>query len=224
MKPGLRKEARLQGLIYYNNGRPCKYGHLSDRRVKDGVCLECDKNRYSNPEYRRSDIAYPRKYAISQGLAFYSTGIPCKNGHISIRRTRDSQCIECEKMNRNSGYYEKYNTDESAFKKQFGDLKGRARAKGIPFSIELKDIERPEFCPVLGTKLNYGINHNTEETKWKKHPNRASFDKVIPSLGYIPGNVFIISLEANRLKSNASLEQLESLVAYMKRNKNGQRL
>ena len=63
------------------------------------------------------------------------------------------------------------------------------------------------------------INHNTEETKWKKHPDRASFDKVIPALGYIPGKVFIISLEANRLKSNASLEQLEALVNYMKGNK-----
>jgi regulator of replication initiation timing len=219
MKLGFRKEALLQGLIYYNNGKPCKYGHYSDRRVKDGVCLQCDRERYSNTLYKTSEIAFPRKHAIEAGVDFYTTGLPCLNGHIGSRRTKDSSCIECEKQRRKSDYFEKYKTDDAAFKKQFYDLRGRAKAKGVPFSIELDDIDRPEFCPVLGTKLRYGINHNTEEAKWKKHPDRASFDKVIPSLGYVPGNVFIISLEANRLKSNASLEQLEALVNYIKRNK-----
>jgi len=159
----------------------------------------------------------PRKFAIQNNLPTYVSDKPCKNGHISNRRVSDSACIDCERERKRNGYYEKYKTDDSAFRKQFTDLRGRARIKGIPFSINLDDIDRPEFCPVLGTRLQYGINHNTEETKWKKHPDRASFDKVIPSLGYVPGNVFIISLEANRLKSNASLEQLEALVKYMKR-------
>lgn len=220
MKPGLRKEALLQGLIYYNNGQPCKYGHLSDRRVKDGVCLQCDKERYSSILRKTPEIAYPRQHAISENLDFYTTGRACVNGHYSPRRTKDSSCIECEKLRRRSNYFEKFKTDDAAFRKQFSDLKGRAKKNGISFTIKLEDIDRPEFCPVLGVRLHYGINHNTEETKWAKAPDRASFDKVIPAFGYIPGNVFIISLEANRLKSNASLEQLEALVNYMKRKIN----
>lgn len=162
-----------------------------------------------------------REIALSTGLSTYISETPCKNGHISKRYTRSRGCLECEKIRRSSSYYEKYKTDDAAFRKQFCDLRGRAKSKGIPFSIELEDMDRPEFCPVLGIKLHYGINHNTAETKWKKSPNRASFDKVIPDLGYVPGNVFIISLEANRLKSNASLEQLEALVKYIKGIKNG---
>lgn len=219
MKTGFRKEALLHGEMYYNNGKPCKYGHLSDRRTKDGVCLQCDKERSVNVDYTNTEIAYPREHAAANGLKTYSTGRPCKNGHTSLRYVRTGICIECNSIRSKSDYYEKYKTDDAAFRKQFSDLRGRAKAKGIPFSIELEDIEQPEFCPVLGVKLQYGINHNTEETKWKKHPDRASFDKLVPNLGYIPGNVFIISLEANRLKSNATVEQIESLLKYMKREK-----
>lgn len=159
----------------------------------------------------------PRKFAIDNNLSTYISAKPCKRGHFAERRTSDSACTQCEKDRKKNGYYEKYKTDDAAFRKQFTDLRGRAKSKGIPFSIELDEIDRPELCPVLGIKLHYGINHNTADTKWAKNPNRASFDKLIPELGYIPGNVFIISLEANRLKSNASLEQMESLVKYMKK-------
>jgi len=213
---GLRKAAHLQGLLYFNNGKPCKYGHYSDRRVKDGTCLQCDKERYDSVLYKTRDIAYPRQQALSQGLEFYTTGRKCINGHESLRRTRDSSCIECEKTRLRTGYYEKYDTDEAVFIKQFNDLKGNAKRKDIPFTIKVDEIDRPEYCPVLGLKLYSGMNHNTEATKWKARSDRASFDKVIPELGYVPGNVFIISLEANRLKSNATLSQLELLVKYVK--------
>jgi len=161
----------------------------------------------------------PRQFALQNNLPTYVSDKPCKNGHFSERSIKDSACKVCEKERRASSYYDTYKTDEAAFRKQFTDLRGRARKNKIPFEIRLEDIEQPEFCPVLGVRLQYGINHNTEETKWKKHPDRASFDKLVPKLGYIPGNVFIISLEANRLKSNATVEQIESLLKYMKREK-----
>lgn len=165
----------------------------------------------------------PRQFALQNNLPTYVSDKPCKNGHFSERSTRHSACKICERERRSSEYYDKYKTDDAAFRKQFCDLRGRARQRNIPFTIKLEEIDRPKFCPVLGIELHYEINHNTEDSKWMKSPNRASFDKLIPVLGYVPGNVFIISLEANRLKSNATLEQLESLVAYMKRGiKNGE--
>ena len=39
-----------------------------------------------------------------------------------------------------------------------------------------------------------------------------SLDKIIPELGYVKGNVWIISNKANAIKSNASLEELKLLV------------
>lgn len=44
-----------------------------------------------------------------------------------------------------------------------------------------------------------------------------SLDKRVPGLGYVPDNVSWISLEANRIKDNASIETLSRLVEYMKK-------
>lgn len=36
-----RKEAKTQELKRYYTGKPCKHGHLSERHVSSGSCLEC---------------------------------------------------------------------------------------------------------------------------------------------------------------------------------------
>lgn len=38
-----RKEAKALGLSHYNTGKPCKYGHIAERRVHDRICLACDR-------------------------------------------------------------------------------------------------------------------------------------------------------------------------------------
>lgn len=45
MKVIERPEARLQGLIRYFTGRPCKMGHISERQVSNGNCCECDLHK-----------------------------------------------------------------------------------------------------------------------------------------------------------------------------------
>lgn len=79
----------------------------------------------------------------------------------------------------------------------------RAKAKGLPFSLELEDIHIPELCPVFKKPLKInegGRSHN---------PYSPSLDKIIPSLGYVKGNVQVISLRANKMKSDASFEELK---------------
>lgn len=55
----LRAEAIQLGLTHYNSGKPCKHGHTADRRVKDRICLACDraykkKEATENVEYYRA--------------------------------------------------------------------------------------------------------------------------------------------------------------------------
>lgn len=59
-----RQEAQELGLLRYTKDQPCKYGHTSERRVKDDRCLECDREwkqklRAQHPEkvaeYKRKD-------------------------------------------------------------------------------------------------------------------------------------------------------------------------
>lgn len=37
----VRAFAALNGQKRYNTGRPCKYGHVSDRQTSNGGCIEC---------------------------------------------------------------------------------------------------------------------------------------------------------------------------------------
>jgi hypothetical protein len=80
----------------------------------------------------------------------------------------------------------------------------RAREQSIPFNLELADIVIPETCPLLGIPLY--------RTSGEPTPNSPSLDKVIPALGYVKGNVQVISNRANLIKNNASLEEMETLV------------
>lgn len=83
--------------------------------------------------------------------------------------------------------------------------KNRALKKGLDFEIEVSDIIIPEFCPILGIKL--------QRFNAKAAP---SLDRVDNSKGYIKGNVRIISRRANTMKGDMSLRDAERLLAYAK--------
>ncbi len=42
-----------------------------------------------------------------------------------------------------------------------------------------------------------------------------SLDRLDNTLGYIPGNVQVISWKANQIKSNATLQELQAIVAWL---------
>lgn len=83
----------------------------------------------------------------------------------------------------------------------------------IPFTIDFSELDQPEFCPVFGVRLNYVANE-----KGNRKPIRASIDKIVPELGYVSGNVKIISEQANRLKNDATVEQLKMILKYIEEN------
>lgn len=82
-----------------------------------------------------------------------------------------------------------------------GTIKQRCIKKGVEFSITEEDLPIPEFCPILGLKL-------TSEKGKGMLPNSISVDRKDGTKGYIKGNVQIISLMANVMKSSATPEQL----------------
>jgi hypothetical protein len=74
----------------------------------------------------------------------------------------------------------------------------RAKVKGVPCTIVREDILIPDVCPLLGIKLQ----HNS------KGYASPSLDRIDPSKGYVPGNVWVISDRANTIKSNATPDEL----------------
>lgn len=99
------------------------------------------------------------------------------------------------------------------FKKKLNRLlelaKGRAKAKGWEFSITIDDFKPTELCPLLGLPLDFSKRGKGPA------PNSPTIDRIDPSIGYVPGNVWVISHKANTIKSNATLHQLEVLVTNL---------
>lgn len=87
--------------------------------------------------------------------------------------------------------------------------KARAKRDGLPFSLSKGDVPIPAVCPVLGMPLSPG--------RAIKHDGSPTIDKLVPALGYVPGNVRVISWRANRIKCDASLSELKALVAYLEK-------
>tara|TARA_Y100000034_G_scaffold96183_1_gene117051 strand:- start:83 stop:640 length:558 start_codon:yes stop_codon:yes gene_type:complete len=131
--------------------------------------------------------------------------------------------------------HKKYQDNICRFKRWFGGKKGRAKYKGIEFTIEPTDIpgvkikpvhyndtvhhrktgikswevtEYPKVCPVQRIELDWNINGRGG------HDNSPSLDRIDPTKGYIPGNVMIMSSLANKMKSNSTLEQKKIEARY----------
>jgi hypothetical protein len=53
--------------------------------------------------------------------------------------------------------------------------------------------------------------------KRKAAPNSPTIDRIDPRLGYVPGNVHVVSHRANRIKNNATLEEFEKICLNWKK-------
>lgn len=77
---------------------------------------------------------------------------------------------------------------------------------GVPFSLVLEDIKVPEVCPILGIPLCPGVGRHG--------PGSPSIDRIVPSLGYVPENILVVSHRANQIKSNATPSELVAVALF----------
>ncbi len=82
----------------------------------------------------------------------------------------------------------------------------RAEEQGLPFDIEPSDIVVPHFCPVLGFPLAAGVG--------QIHDGSPTVDRIVPERGYVKGNIVVVSFRANRLKNNASVDELRRIASF----------
>ncbi len=89
--------------------------------------------------------------------------------------------------------------------------KKRAMKRGFDFDLEIEDIpEIPKKCPILGIEIKV----NTTNKPLNSSP---SLDRIDNNKGYVKGNIQIISNRANRIKSDATIEELEKLIYFLKK-------
>ena len=83
-------------------------------------------------------------------------------------------------------------------------------SKGYPKALfDHLAPQLPDVCPALGIPLDYvnGSNQHRE--------NSPSIDRIDSTVGYVIGNVQILSFRANRIKSDSTPEELMKLAQFM---------
>lgn len=88
------------------------------------------------------------------------------------------------------------------------DARSRAKKRGLPFNIELSDVVIPPHCPALGIPLV----RNTGGAGWRS--GSPSLDRIIPELGYVKGNVIVVSWRTNQIKNNATVHELIRIAEF----------
>ena len=180
--------------------RVCKeFKPLEDFAVKkaskdgrNGICKKCDKEKAQR--YRDEDPA--RANASSKrSKKKHEPNVKARlRKHYRKNSTRImDQMKEALKKNPANGL--------------FKIAKYRAARVGVPFTITVEDIKVPEFCPVLGLRLEFGSS--------KQRGTSPSIDRLVPELGYVPGNIAVISYRANRIKNDGTVEEHLKIAAWM---------
>lgn len=83
----------------------------------------------------------------------------------------------------------------------FTRVKQSAKERKLEFNLTLEDIIIPEYCPLLNIKLTFEFTLETKDSYY-------TLDRIDSSLGYIKGNVQVVSFKANTMKNNATEAEL----------------
>jgi hypothetical protein len=175
-----------------------------------------------------------REEARQLGNSIYLTK-PCKHGHNSYRTTSSGKCMQCSsdyrpgkerspgvvlRKNTNWNSSEKAKSAKDKWKQRnpkwawvvsaVGGARTRAKYKGLDFDLTNDYVYALalDVCPVFGVDLSYGGTT-------RQVPNSASLDRINPSLGYVQGNVAVISFKANTIKSNANRAEIYAVFCWL---------
>ena len=95
----------------------------------------------------------------------------------------------------------------------YNRVKASAKKRNIIFDLtlsQLNELTFPISCPILDIPLKFNRGRAQDDS--------YSFDRMDSSVGYTIDNIMIISNRANKLKSNATEEELQRFAKIYGRN------
>ncbi|MHC2284454.1 hypothetical protein [Bradyrhizobium barranii] len=149
------------------------------------------------------------------------TTIAVKPNTAVVRKLREDPAYRAKEAERRLRYREKEyaatkrrrSTPEGWARHQIAQIKHRAKKSGLTFDLTWESIVPPDNCPVFGTPLR--LSGGTTAKGYQPLPDAASVDRVDNRLGYVRGNVRVISFRANILKKDAAPEELRRLADWL---------
>lgn len=192
--------------------------------IKNGYSEYTGKKRASKAVEGQTKICSKCKKelplnAFNKGNSLYGRRSFCRDCEKEIQNTPEKRARrrELELMRRQNPEYvkhrnkkdrERVHSNEISYKKEMlGSAKQRALKKNLEFNIDISDFNLPEKCPLLGIPLS--INSKNKDFSY-------SLDRIDSTKGYVKGNVWVISWRANRIKSDATIEELDMIAKNLK--------
>lgn len=136
---------------------------------------------------------------------FSQHGVTPEESGLIVRRKRSREA-------RAAAHFAKWGKKEDtdlyqAQRHKFRRKKANATRIGWDWTVQFGELEWPTHCPVLGMELDYFSEFVKE--------NSPSFDRIDSGLGYVKGNVRIMSWRANRIKNNGTAEEHRKIADYL---------
>lgn len=118
--------------------------------------------------------------------------------------TRSCGCYRVDKSRAKATTHGRSGTPEYRLLKS---ARYRAKKLGVACTITLDDVVIPDVCPAIGIPLTQGAR--------ALHDGSPTLDRLVPDKGYVPNNVVVISMLANRIKQEAESAQVLAVAEWM---------
>jgi hypothetical protein len=150
-----------------------------------------EKEERKRQQHREANVRYRERHKerLSKEKADWLKANPEKRKATTARYRNKVKPLQEQHRRENFEWY------------MWNSIRTRSKRLGYDFNLELEDIVIPEVCPYLLQPLTRLVGQGRGD--WN-----PSVDRIDTSKGYVKGNIEIVSDKANRMKNNATKEEL----------------
>lgn len=180
-------------------------------RVPLGTCREC-RAAYLRAYWQKPEVQQKAKiraasepYVASRKSRY--ADVRSNPALLELSRARARRAYANRDRSRYREARRRYYDDPRV--RMLSHARRRTRELGLPAcDLRREDIVLPAACPVLGIPL--------KDYRGSRAAGMDSFslDRIDPSRGYVRGNVIVVSLRANMIKSCATVDELAKVLKF----------
>ena len=219
-KDGLQGQCKDCGKKYRENNRE-KIAERGRKYRENNKEKEVERHRKYRENNREKIAEGQRKYRennrekIAEGQRKYEQN---NKERIAERKKKYNQLNKERIVKRQKIWQEKNPYLIQAY--SLIHARNRSKKKNIPIDLDfiskpniMEWLKRQPRCECCNVEFDIGSKNGKG-----KPPNSPSLDRFYPEKGYVKGNVFLICVRCNTLKYDATVKELETVVAWMKQN------
>lgn len=196
-----KQEARTRGLVNFFTGKPCKRGHVSERRVLDGACVLCRKEDANNCYHRNKD-------KNKEVGAIRKTEYRLKNKEKINERRKVLRSLNPERHKIHSKNTRIKTRKEKPWVPMIQSVRSRAKKNKIVFDLDYAWAESVWTGRCAITGLEFDLSGGKKGPKSRS----PSVDRIIPELGYVKSNCRIILQCVNVMKGTSLDNDMKEVV------------